>query len=62
MFTSGPSQGEAVGSFEGEPLYHGSLAPEEYRALLAEHGFSVVAHVVEDASCGGHTIWLARKG
>lgn len=62
MFTSGPSHGEAVGSFEGEPLYHGSLAPEEYRALLAEHGFSVVAHVVEDASCGGHTIWLARKG
>lgn len=62
MFTSGPSDGEATGSFEGEPLYHGSLAPEEYRALLAEHGFSVVAHVVEDASCGGHTIWLARKG
>jgi hypothetical protein len=61
MFTSGPSDGEAIGSFEGEPLYHASLAPEEYRALLAGHGFAVVAHVAEDAGCGGLTIWLARK-
>lgn len=61
MFTSGPSNGEAIGSFEGEPLYHASLAPEEYRALLAGQGFAVVAHVAEDASCGGLTIWLARK-
>ena len=61
MFTSGPAHGEAIGTFEGEPLYHGSLAPEEYHALLAEQGFTVVAHVVEDANCGGHTIWLARQ-
>lgn len=62
IFTSGPAHGEAIGSFEGEALYHGSLAPEEYRALLAENGFSVVEHVVEDPSCGGHTIWLAQHG
>ncbi|WP_439495078.1 class I SAM-dependent DNA methyltransferase [Bosea sp. (in: a-proteobacteria)] len=60
MFTSGPSEGEAIGSFEGEPLYHGSLAPQEYRTLLDRHGFDVVAHAVEDPNCGGHTIWLAR--
>jgi SAM-dependent methyltransferase len=59
MFTSGPAHGEAIGSFEGEALYHGSLAPEEYRALLAENGFAVVDHIVEDPNCGGHTIWLA---
>ncbi len=62
LFTSGPAHGEAIGTFEGEPLYHGSLAPGEYRALLAENGFSVVEHVVEDPSCGGHTIWLAQAG
>lgn len=62
MFTSGPAHGEAIGSFEGGPLYHGSLAPEEYRALLSAHGFAVAAHVVEDPGCGGHTIWLARRG
>ncbi len=60
MFTSGPSHGEAIGTFEGEPLYHASLDSAEYRALLGEHGFAVVAHVAEDPECGGHTVWLAR--
>lgn len=62
MFTSGPAHGEAIGNFEGEALYHGSLDPQDYRALLAENGFSVIDHVVEDQSCGGHTIWLAQAG
>jgi len=61
MFTSGPAHGEAIGSFEGEPLYHGSLAPEEYRGLLAGNGFEVVHHRAEDPDCGGHTIWLAQR-
>ena len=60
MFTSGPAHGEAIGRFEGEALYHGSLDPLEYHALLAENGFSVIDHVVEDPGCGGHTIWLAK--
>ena len=34
MFTSGVSNGEAIGSYRGEPLYHASLAPEEYRTGL----------------------------
>lgn len=61
MFTSGPFHGEAIGTYRGEPLYHASLDPEEYRRLLAEHGFGVAEHVVEDPDCGGHTIWLARS-
>lgn len=60
LFTSGPAHGEAIGSFEGEPLYHGSLDPAEYHNLLDENGFSVVDHVIEDPECGGHTIWLAQ--
>ena len=39
MFTSGPAHGVAIGSFEGEPLYHGSLDPAEYRSLLNQNGF-----------------------
>ena len=62
MFTSGPREGVAVGSFEGEPLYHASLGPEEYRLLLRENGFAVVDHVADDPNCGGATIWLARMG
>lgn len=61
LFTSGPGHGEAIGMFEGEPLYHASLAPEEYRHLLGENGFAVIDHVVEDATCGGHTVWLAQR-
>ena len=60
MFTSGPSHGEAIGVYQGEPLYHASLDEAEYRALLADHGFHVVAYAVEDPKCGDHTIWLAQ--
>jgi trans-aconitate methyltransferase len=61
MFTSGPAHGEAMGVFVGEPLYHNSLSPDEYRALLTEHGFTVVAHKAEDPACGNHTVWLAQR-
>lgn len=61
LFTSGPGHGEAIGSFEGEPLYHGSLDPAEYRALLDATGFAIVEHIVEDPNCGGHTVWLAQR-
>ena len=60
MFTSGPAHGEAIGEMGGEPLYHASLDPAEYRSLLERNGFRVVEHVVEDPDCGGHTIWLAQ--
>ena len=62
MFTSGPSQGEAIGDYHGNPLYHASLDPAEYRALLSENGFGVVKYIAEDPGCGGHTIWLAQRG
>lgn len=61
LFTSGPRHGDAIGSFEGEPLYHGSLDPAEYRTLLRDNGFVVVDHVAEDPNCGGHTVWLAQR-
>jgi SAM-dependent methyltransferase len=61
LFTSGPRHGDAIGSFEGEPLYHSSLDASEYRTLLRDNGFTVVDHAVEDPTCGGHTVWLARR-
>ena len=60
MFTSGTHHGTAMGTLEGEPLYHASLDAAEYRALLAAHGFAVVAHAIEDPTCDHHTIWLAQ--
>jgi SAM-dependent methyltransferase len=61
MFTSGPQHGEAIGELYGEPLYHGSLAPEEYRGLLSANDFAVIAERMEDPDCGGHSVWLARR-
>ncbi|MDI3469328.1 MAG: Methyltransferase [Pseudolabrys sp.] len=61
MFTSGARHGEAIGSLYGERLYHASLAPDEYRALLAANDFQIVAERMEDPACGGHSIWLARR-
>src|SRR5262245_11618441 len=59
MFTSGPSKGEVIGSYCGEPLYHASLDPAVYKQLLAANGFSVQAYLAKDPECGEHTVWLA---
>jgi SAM-dependent methyltransferase len=61
LFTSGPRHGEAIGELHGEPLYHASLDPHEYRALLADNGFTVVDKRMDDPDCGGHSVWLARR-
>jgi hypothetical protein len=60
MFTSGTEEGCAMGEWQGEPLYHGSLSTAEYARLLEQHGFDVVHHVPSDPQCGDATIWLAR--
>jgi cyclopropane fatty-acyl-phospholipid synthase-like methyltransferase len=63
MFNTGPEHGEAASTFtfKDEPLYHASLAPTEYRALLDQSGFEVVRHVANDAHSGGRTAWLCRR-
>ena len=61
MFTSGNEEGCAIGELEGDPLYHGSLNPDEYRTLLDATGFEVVAHIAADPACGHRTVWLARQ-
>ncbi|MCZ4430972.1 methyltransferase domain-containing protein [Agrobacterium sp. SOY23] len=61
MFTAGPGRGEAIGTFQGRPLYHASLAREDYESLLAAHGFRLLDHIVNDPQCGGATVYLARR-
>lgn len=61
MFTSGPEHGEAIGEWQGGPLYHGSLAPQEYRTLLKADGFGEVNHRARDPACGSATVWLAIR-
>ncbi|PWD88100.1 class I SAM-dependent methyltransferase [Ignatzschineria cameli] len=61
LITTGANDGEAIGEFNGHPLYHASLAPDHYRQLFIEHGFGLIQYKIEDQSCGGRTIWLAKK-
>ncbi len=60
MFNAGFSRGEAVGSYRGNPLYHASLDPSEYEALLAGVGFELIEHSMSDPAKGGRIFWLAR--
>jgi SAM-dependent methyltransferase len=60
MFTSGIEHGEAIGEWQGEPLYHSSLAQEEYRSLLAANGFEVLSFGTGEPLEAGPFVWLAR--
>lgn len=62
MFTSGDEDGEKIGKWRGEPLYHASLSTAEYQARLEGAGFEVITQVVGDHDNGGVTVWLARLG
>jgi hypothetical protein len=44
MFNTGSAHGESVGEYRDDPLYHASLASDEYRLLLSDIGFEIVAH------------------
>jgi cyclopropane fatty-acyl-phospholipid synthase-like methyltransferase len=61
MFTSGPRHGVAMGEWQGEPLYHASLAPEEYRSLLAASGFEVESYKPGEPVAIGPSVWMARQ-
>jgi cyclopropane fatty-acyl-phospholipid synthase-like methyltransferase len=63
MFNTGPDHGEGTSTFtfKDEPLYHASLAPDEYQVLLDDSGFEVVCHAANDARSDGRTAWLCRR-
>ena len=61
MFTSGDDEGVRIGEWMNEPLFHASLAPKEYCALLEVNSFKVVQHDPRDPKSGDATVWLARK-
>ncbi|MBU6462522.1 MAG: class I SAM-dependent methyltransferase [Bradyrhizobium sp.] len=60
MFNAGPSHGEAIGAYRGDPLYHASLDPSEYEALMAGAGFELIEHRGDDPAKGGRICWIAR--
>ncbi len=61
LLTVGPSAGEVVGHVGDDEVYHSSLSPEEYAAILAEQGIEIVQFVPEDPDCDMHTLLLGRR-
>ncbi|GAB5467746.1 MAG: class I SAM-dependent methyltransferase [Rhodospirillales bacterium] len=61
LLTVGPRAGEVVGRVGDDPVYHSSLSPQEYEAILAGLGLEILHFVKEDPACDLHTILLARK-
>ena len=61
LLSVGPGAGEAWGKVADEPVYHASLSPEEYEAILNRHGAEVVDFVPNDPECNGHTVLLAQR-
>lgn len=60
MFTCGTEAGVRIGEWQGEPLYHASLAQEEYRALLDANGFDALSFTAGEPVAAGPSVWFAR--
>lgn len=61
MLTVGPEAGEVSGTVGGEPVYHASLSPDEYAAVLSDAGAAVVAFQADDPACDCASVLLARR-
>ena len=61
LLTVGHEASEVLGKVEGEPVYHSSLDPEEYRQIFRSAGFDEVDIVIQDEACGYHTVLLATQ-
>jgi len=61
LLTIGHEAGEVTGNVEGEEVYHSSLAASEYQSILHSLGFNKIEIVLEDESCGCHSILLAKR-
>lgn len=61
VFTSGAEAGEVWGENGGYDLYHGSLAPEEYKSILETNNLQLLYHNIKDSICGDATVWLAQR-
>ncbi|MFY0662381.1 MAG: class I SAM-dependent methyltransferase [Shimia sp.] len=60
LLTVGDDEGEVGGTVAGEPVYHGSLSPAEYRDTLQAAGFAEVTYTPNDPSVLGRYVLLAR--
>ncbi|MEL7370770.1 MAG: SAM-dependent methyltransferase, partial [Myxococcota bacterium] len=61
LLTIGDRAGEVVGTVMGDAVYHASLHPDEYRAIVDACGLHMVSMVLRDVECGEHSILFAAR-
>ena len=61
MITVGWGAGETTGTVAGRTVFHASLSPSEYVALLENCGMRLTGFLAEDPECASHTVLMARK-
>lgn len=61
LLTVGPEAGEVTGVAGGETVYHASLAPETYKAILDCSDCEVEHFLPQEPSAAGFTLLIARR-
>ena len=61
MLTVGPEAGEVSGHVGDDAVYHASLSPEEYEAVLNDLGLRIITFVKEDPNCDFQTVLIATS-
>lgn len=62
LFNAGSAQGEAIGRWRGEDLYHASLSAAAYQDLLADAGYARLnADIASTTTTANTGVWMARR-
>ena len=61
LFNAGCAEGEAIGRWRGEDLYHASLSPEAYRVILEDAGYEIITTTTDTDVAAKAGVWLARR-
>lgn len=61
LTTVGHFAGEVLGKVEGEPVYHSSFSPDQYKKILQSEGFDDIQLAIKDAFCD-RTVLFATFG
>lgn len=61
MTTIAPEAAELEGYIADAPVYHASLAPDDYQTILKECGLTVLTMRFSDPDCRGASVLLAKR-
>lgn len=61
LVTVGARAGEVTGQVGGKAVYHASLSPAEYAAILEATGLRLTGFLAEDPETEEHSVLMARK-